>query len=168
MPITRPEMAPHIKSLGWKHKIDAELRNFRDIVRILERSPCQGIRRSADNSLDGASALKGASRNLETSSHAYVEVVGAAPVDTKCCQGDHELSGVYHDWLSVNDGYCARFAWRHQPVRGFSFRKPHSPDQMMGARWLESEAEEDHQEDPDTTTELASTWIPCLDRSIPK
>jgi hypothetical protein len=159
---------PTATTLDASKSVLEELRNLREIVLSVVSSPHQGIRRTVSDGLDDPSALRGAWKNLETSSHAYVEVVGGAPVAAYCYGGDHELSGVYYDWLSVDDWYFARFAWRHQPVRGFSFLKPHSPDRMVGAWWFQGEAREDPQEAPDTKSGAASTWIRCPDRPTPK
>jgi hypothetical protein len=135
----------------------------RSIAAALGRSGSTGAR------ADGVdpSGLVGAWRNVETESFAYVARVGGRVFAPYCYGGNEGLSGVYFDWAPVNGWFYARFIWVHAPIRGFSFLRPESPDEMNGAWWYEGEADDDPYARPDTHTGWQSRWCRVPGMPIP-
>ena len=150
---------------------------LRAIIGTLSRSPGfhasvmagRGPNALAEADAGGMSParLVGAWRNIETNSCAYVAQVGTRVFAPYCYGGDDHLSGIYYDWVPVEDWFYARFMWANAPIRGFSFLQPEGPDDMKGAWWYDGTAKDDPYARPDTRTGWQSHWCRMPRASTP-
>lgn len=119
------------------------------LVQTLERPPADSLRDSVEmleQRARGPSKLEQLEREVQRlhaiiGSGAYARMVGESLAVVYCYEGNNELSGVYYDWRLQGDWIFGRYAWRKEPITGFSFLKAESDSLLMGNWWYTGDAD---------------------------
>jgi hypothetical protein len=72
-------------------------------------------------------------------SHAYCRVREGRPHLVYCYEGNSELTGEYFDFRRIADEIVGRFRWFSSDIRGFAWFRIETPDQLIGAWWMEDQ-----------------------------
>jgi nucleoside 2-deoxyribosyltransferase len=104
------------------------------------------------------SSLAGAWVEEVTTSRVYARVIRGQLVAAYCYEGNHALSGLYFDWRIQDEWIFARYAWRKEPITGFSFLRRVSHSSLEGHWWLDSDADASKGMPSDPINRYAASW----------
>ena len=152
-------------------QLEREVQRLHDIIgsgaaQLSSRSPGAPAGSGADLALP-ISRMVGAWRERLTGSRAYARLVGGNLAVVYCYEGNNELSGVYFDWRLQGEWIFGRYAWRKEPISGFSFLKAESDSLLVGSWWYDGDADQSVDLPPNPQSGWRAEWERVPDAPTP-
>lgn len=112
-------------------------------------------------------SLAGAWINTETGSHAYTRGIRGRPITPYCYGGNSALTGAYYGWRDDGGWIFGRYAWRHEPISGFTYLRKRLDDELEGQWWFDTESSAAGVYSPDPASGFDSHWMRKPDLATP-